>query len=82
MNVRAVIGANFGDEGKGKLVSAYASNWADIVVRHNSGAQAAHTVMCKDGYRHVYGHIGSASVHGVPTFLSKFFVVNSIQIST
>jgi len=75
-NVKAVIGANFGDEGKGKVVNMCSKGWADLVVRFNSGSQAAHTVMHEDGFRHVFGHLGSASADGVPTYLSKFFVVN------
>lgn len=75
-NVRIVIGANFGDEGKGKLTNMYAKNWADLVVRFNGGAQAAHTVVKKNGFRHVFGHLGSAAVDGVPTFLSKYFINN------
>jgi adenylosuccinate synthase len=76
MHARVVIGANFGDEGKGKLTSAYAKDWADIVVRYNSGAQAAHTVMDKNGFRHVFGHVGSGAHLNIPTYLSKYFVVN------
>ena len=78
MKVHAVIGAGFGDEGKGKVVCSLAYHGVDLVVRHNSGAQAAHTVMHRDGFRHVYGHIGSAASLGVPTYLSKFFVVNPV----
>lgn len=75
-NVKVVIGANFGDEGKGKVTNMYARNWADIVVRFNGGAQAAHTVMKRDGFRHVFGHLGSAAMDGVPTYLSEYFVCN------
>ena len=40
----AVIGAQWGDEGKGKVVDALASE-ADIVVRYSGGANAGHTVV-------------------------------------
>lgn len=76
---RAVIGANFGDEGKG-LVTDYlcATQGAGVVVRFNGGAQAGHTVVTPDGLRHVFRHFGSGTICGVPTFLSQFFVCNPI----
>lgn len=76
---RAVIGANFGDEGKG-LITDYlcVKEGTGIVVRYNGGAQAGHTVVTPDGQRHVFHHFGSGSLWGVPTFLSQFFVCNPI----
>jgi len=41
-SVSAVIGAQWGDEGKGKIVH-YASSYADIVVRFAGGGNAGHT---------------------------------------
>ncbi len=78
MKARVVIGANFGDEGKGLLTDYLCSQGAGVVVRFNGGAQAGHTVCAPDGRRHVFGHVGSGSFLGVPTFLSQFFVVNPI----
>ena len=47
MKIYAVIGANFGDEGKGLVTNKLAEKLTNaIVVRHNGGAQAGHTV-CK-----------------------------------
>lgn len=79
MRARAVIGANFGDEGKG-LVTDYlcATEGAGIVVRFNGGAQAGHTVVTPEGDRHVFSHFGSGTLAGVPTFLSQFFICNPI----
>src|SRR6266436_2186871 len=80
MRARAVIGANFGDEGKG-LVTDYlcATQGAGMVVRYNGGAQAGHTVVPPDRkYRHVFHHFGSGTMCGVPTFLSQFFVCNPL----
>lgn len=79
MRARAVIGANFGDEGKG-LVTDYlcAAQGAGMVVRYNGGAQAGHTVVTPDGQRHIFSHVGAGSFCGVPTFLSQFFVCNPI----
>ncbi|MFO8150852.1 MAG: adenylosuccinate synthetase, partial [Trueperaceae bacterium] len=39
----AIIGAQWGDEGKGKVVDALATE-ADVVVRYSGGANAGHTV--------------------------------------
>jgi adenylosuccinate synthase len=79
MRARAVIGANFGDEGKG-LVTDYlcSTQGAGMVVRFNGGAQAGHTVVTPDGRRHVFSHFGSGSFCDVPTFLSQFFICNPI----
>lgn len=83
MRARAVIGANFGDEGKG-LVTDYlcATQGADVVVRFNGGVNAGHTVVTPDGRRHVFSHFGSGTLAGVPTFLSQFFVCNPIIFLT
>lgn len=39
-----IVGTQFGDEGKGKVVDYYSSNM-DIIVRYNGGANAGHTVV-------------------------------------
>ncbi len=74
----AVIGANYGDEGKGLVTDYISSRVADdcTVVRFNGGAQAGHTVVTPDGRRHVFSHFGAGSFSGCPTHLSQFFVVN------
>lgn len=79
MRARAVIGANFGDEGKGLVTDYLCAQGADMVVRFNGGAQAGHTVVSPDLGRHVFGHFGSGSLVGVPTFLSQFFICNPIM---
>lgn len=78
MRARVVIGANFGDEGKGLVTDYLCSQGAGVVVRFNGGAQAGHTVVTPGGDRHVFSHFGSGSFLGVPTFLSQFFVCNPI----
>lgn len=75
---RIVIGANFGDEGKGLITDYLCAQGAGVVVRFNGGAQAGHTVVTPDGERHVFHHFGSGSFCEVPTFLSQFFVCNPI----
>jgi adenylosuccinate synthase len=42
-----VIGAQWGDEGKGKLVD-WLSNQADVVVRFQGGHNAGHTLVIDD----------------------------------
>lgn len=73
----AVIGAHYGDEGKGLVVDRLARDLRDPwVVRFNGGAQAGHTVTLPDGRRHVFSHFGAGTPAGAPTFLSRFFVAN------
>ena len=43
MSVEAVIGAQWGDEGKGKIVDLLSKN-ANLVARFQGGANAGHTV--------------------------------------
>lgn len=75
-----VIGANFGDEGKGLVTDflAHKNGIDGIVVRHNGGAQAGHTVTDPSGRRHVFKHFSSGSFSGAKTFLSRYFVCNPI----
>jgi adenylosuccinate synthase len=47
MPVQIVVGAQWGDEGKGKIVD-HLSDKADIVARYQGGANAGHTVVIKD----------------------------------
>ena len=42
--VRAIVGANWGDEGKGKITDMFASK-ADVVIRFQGGANAGHTII-------------------------------------
>jgi adenylosuccinate synthase len=56
MSTIAVIGAQWGDEAKGKIVHALARE-AELVVRFNGGPNAGHTV--EDGY-------GKAQLHLIP----------------
>lgn len=81
--VSVVIGANYGDEGKG-LVTDYLAAQSEnaLVVRFNGGAQAAHTVVTPNGDRHIFHHFGSGSLTGAKTFLAKHFLVNPIMYRT
>lgn len=76
--VKVIIGANYGDEGKGLMTDYFAARHGakGIVVRFNGGAQAGHTVVTPQGRRHVFGHIGAGTFAGADTFLSRHFVCN------
>lgn len=72
-----VIGANYGDEGKGLMTDYFAAQSDNsLVVRFNGGCQAGHTVTTPDGKRHVFGHFGAGSFAGAATYLSRHFAVN------
>ena len=79
--IKVVIGANFGDEGKGLMTDYFCHELSKsgkvLNIRHNGGAQAGHTVVTPDGKRHVFSHFGSGSfVPHVATCLSSRFIVN------
>ena len=77
--VKIVIGANFGDEGKGLMTDYFASkNNNSIVVMHNGGAQRGHTVVTPEGIRHVFHHFSAGTYTGAATYLSKDFIVNPV----
>lgn len=79
--VGAVIGAGFGDEGKG-LTTDYLvreqGKGTKLVIRYNGGPQAGHTVETDDGKRHVFSHFGSGTFAGANTYFSKFCSVNPL----
>ncbi len=77
--VFAVIGKNYGDEGKGLatdyLVSTKTGPSSDaLVIRHNGGAQAGHTVDLKDGRRFIFHELSSGSFRGASTLWSDTFM--------
>lgn len=80
---KIVVGANFGDEGKG-LMTDYFANEAKkqkkscLVICHNGGSQKGHTVVSPSGLRHVFHHFGSGNFEGADTYLSSEFIVNPI----
>lgn len=85
MPAQAIIGANWGDEGKGLGVDALAHRDAQqgripVVVRSNGGAQAGHGVHTPDGRHHVFHHVGSGSFVTPRTHLSQFFVAHPMML--
>ena len=77
--VQAVVGANWGDEGKGKITDMLAET-ADIIVRFQGGANAGHTIVNNYGkfalhtlpsgvfYQHTTSIIGNGVALNVPVF--------------
>ena len=82
--VKAVVGANWGDEGKGKITDMLAEN-ADIIVRFQGGANAGHTIVNDYGRFALhtlpsgvfYNHTTSVIGNGVALDIPKLF--NEIQ---
>lgn len=77
-----VAGLAYGDEGKGATVDYLVrKRGADLVVRYNGGAQAAHNVITPDGRHHTFAQFGSGTfVPGVKTHLSKYMLVNPLNM--
>lgn len=46
--VKAIVGANWGDEGKGKITDMLAET-SDVVIRYQGGANAGHTIINDQG---------------------------------
>ncbi len=80
--VKAIVGANWGDEGKGKITDMMAQE-ADIVVRFQGGANAGHTIVNNYGkfalhtlpsgvfYDHVTSVIGNGVALNVPLLFKE-----------
>lgn len=71
MKASIIIGAQFGDEGKG-VVTDFLSSFKHnpIVVRFSGGQQAGHTVI-RDGIKHIHSNYGSGTLLGVGTYLTE-----------
>ncbi len=75
MSVVIVVGAQWGDEGKGKVVDLYAEA-ADTVVRYGGGANAGHTLVIK-GQKLVTHLVPSGVCHpGKPCVLGDGMVID------
>lgn len=79
--VRAIVGANWGDEGKGKITDMLAKE-SDIIIRYQGGSNAGHTIINNYGkfalhllpsgvfYNHTTSVIGNGVALNIP-FLVK-----------
>ena len=78
--VKAVVGANWGDEGKGKITDMLGKE-ADIIVRFQGGANAGHTIVNNYGKFALhtlpsgvfYGHTTSVIGNGVALDIPRLF---------
>ena len=82
----AVIGANFGDESKGKTVDYLAKKMQEhtancIVVRYSGSNNATHTVYKDSSTYHAFSSIGSAGFRNIPTYLSQYFIVDPMALA-
>lgn len=80
--VKAVVGANWGDEGKGKITDMMAEK-ADIIVRFQGGANAGHTIVNNYGkfalhtlpsgifYQHTVSIIGNGVALNIPVLMKE-----------
>ena len=83
-DIKVVVGANFGDEGKGLMTDyfchqATSKNKSCIVVMSNGGAQRGHTVNLLDGKRHVFKHFGAGTMVGADTYCPSEFILNPME---
>ena len=81
--IKAVVGANWGDEGKGKITDMLAQK-ADIIVRFQGGANAGHTIVNDYGkfalhtlpsgvfYNHTTSVIGNGVALNIPVFFKEY----------
>ncbi len=53
--VKAIVGANWGDEGKGKITDMLAET-SDVVIRYQGGANAGHTIINDQGRFALHHH--------------------------
>lgn len=80
--VNAIVGANWGDEGKGKITDMLAES-SDVVVRFQGGANAGHTIINEYGkfglhllpsgvfFPHITNIIGNGVAFDPQAFLSE-----------
>ena len=79
MPATSVIGAQWGDEGKGKIIDLIAHR-ADVVVRFQGGANAGHTVIV-EGRKHVFHLLPSGVLHeGKLNVIGNGLVVDPAQL--
>ena len=71
--ITAIIGANYGDEGKGLAVNYFSRNGNCVVVRHNGGAQSGHTVELEDGKKFIFHELSSGSFNDAVTFWASTY---------
>ena len=78
-NAYIVIGANYGDEGKGTVV-AHCTKGNDNVLNilTNGGSQRGHSILTSQGSV-TFQHFGSGTYHGADSYFSRYFILNPMQ---
>ncbi len=66
--VKAIVGANWGDEGKGKITDVLAAQ-SDIVIRFQGGSNAGHTIV---------NNYGKFALHQLPSGVFHSHITNII----
>ena len=85
--VKAIVGANWGDEGKGKITDMLAEH-SDIVVRFQGGSNAGHTIINEHGKFSLHQlpsgifQAGTTSVISNGVALNPAYLVNEIKTVT
>ena len=74
MAVVVIVGAQWGDEGKGKIVDLLARD-SDLVCRYNGGPNAGHTIVV-DGETYKFKHMPSGILWGKECVIGAGCVVD------
>lgn len=82
--IKVVIGANYGDEGKGLISRYFTKNFKEaghnsVTVFHNGSAQRGHTVDYEDGTRHVFHNFAAGTKDGGKTYYADTFLVHPMD---
>ena len=79
-SIKIVIGANYGDEGKGLMSRYFTKEFGGAVtVFHNGSAQRGHTVDYEDGTRHVFHNFAAGTKDGGTTYYADTFLVHPMD---
>lgn len=73
--VIAVVGQQWGDEGKGKIIDLLANSWADVIARGTGGANAGHTIRLGEK-EHIFHLIPSGILSGKPNYIGSGVAVD------
>jgi len=76
----AVIGSQWGDEGKGKVVDIIAEN-ADYIIRYQGGNNAGHTLVV-DGKKYTFHALPSGVLRGVRNLIGSEVVLDPRQLDS
>lgn len=81
MKAQIVIGANYGDEGKGTIVARLAKSDTNVLnILTNGGSQRGHSILTKDGSM-TFQHFGSGTYHGADNYYSAWYILNPMQFT-